>query len=48
MIDSACEAQICQLPLAALEDLSEALLDFSDVVDMMAWLQAQQENSRST
>ena len=32
------EAQIKALPLAQLEDLGEALLDFSQMVDLVAWL----------
>ena len=32
------EAQIKALPLAQLEELGEALLDFSQMVDLVAWL----------
>jgi predicted transposase YdaD len=32
------EAQIKTLPLAQLEELVEALLDFSQMTDLMAWL----------
>ena len=32
------EAQIKTLPLAQLEDLGEALLDFSRMSDLVAWL----------
>jgi predicted transposase YdaD len=33
------EAQIKTLPLAQLEELGEALLDFSQVADLVAWLE---------
>ena len=36
------EEQICRLSLEALEDLSEALLDFTQVADVVTWLQAHQ------
>lgn len=39
-LDAANEAQIRQLSLEALEDLSEALLDFTQVADVVTWLQA--------
>ena len=32
--------QISALPLPVLEDLSEALLDFTNVADLRAWLEA--------
>jgi hypothetical protein len=32
------EAQIKDLPLAQLEELGEALLDFSQMSDLVAWL----------
>ena len=38
--DQAVEEQIRQLSLAELEDLSEALLDFSQASDVIVWLQA--------
>jgi predicted transposase YdaD len=34
------EAQIKTLPLAQLEELGEALLDFSQMSDLIAWLKA--------
>ena len=41
-LNAADEAQIRQLSLAALEELSEALLDFTQVADLVTWLQAHQ------
>ena len=41
-LDAADEAQIRRLSLEALEDLSEALLDFTQVADVVTWLQAHQ------
>lgn len=41
-LDAADEAQIHRLSLAALEELSEALLDFTQVADVVTWLQAHQ------
>lgn len=41
-LDVADEAQIRRLSLEALEELSEALLDFTQVADVVAWLQAHQ------
>lgn len=38
--DQAMEEQMRQLSLAELEDLSEALLNFSQVSDVIVWLQA--------
>ncbi|MGA9378764.1 MAG: DUF4351 domain-containing protein, partial [Phormidium sp.] len=32
--------RISNLPLSVLEDLSEALLDFSSLDDLLAWLEA--------
>ncbi|WP_243147286.1 DUF4351 domain-containing protein [Scytonema sp. UIC 10036] len=32
--------QIANLPLPVVEDLSEALLDFTSVADLQAWLEA--------
>lgn len=34
-------SSISGLPLSVLEDLSEALLDFSSSADLQAWLEAQ-------
>ena len=39
------EEQIRRLSLEALEDLSEALLDFTQVADVVTWLQAHQAPS---
>ena len=33
--------QISSLPIAAVENLSEALLDFGSLADLQAWLEAQ-------
>ena len=41
-LDAAYEEQIRRLSLEALEDLSEALLDFTQVADVLTWLQAHQ------
>lgn len=41
-IDSELKKQIEKLSITQLEDLSEALLDFSQGVDLSAWLQANQ------
>ena len=41
-LDAAYEEQIRRLSLEALEDLSEALLDFTQVTDAATWLQAHQ------
>ena len=41
-LDVAYEEQIRRLSLEALEDLSEALLDFTQVADVATWLQAHQ------
>jgi hypothetical protein len=41
-LDAADEAQIRRLSLEALEDLSEALLDFTQMADVVTWLQAHQ------
>lgn len=35
-------ASVSSLPLASLENLSEALLDFNNLADLQAWLTAQQ------
>jgi hypothetical protein len=43
--DAAYEEQIRQLSLEALEDLSEALLDFTQVADVATWLQVHQTPS---
>ena len=32
------QARIAALPIDALEDLGEALLDFTDTADLSAWL----------
>lgn len=37
-VDPELQERIRQLSLAQLEDLAEALLDFSDVADLAAWL----------
>ena len=37
-IDPELQERIRQLSLTQLEDLAEALLDFSDVIDLAAWL----------
>ncbi|MDT9191253.1 MAG: DUF4351 domain-containing protein, partial [Limnospira sp. PMC 894.15] len=34
--------QINQLPLPALEELGEALLDFSEIDDLLGWLESHQ------
>jgi hypothetical protein len=34
---------ISSLPLSALEDLSEALLDFTCLADLQAWLEAKNQ-----
>ena len=39
-LDTAYEEQIRRLSLKALEDLSEALLDFTQMSDVATWLQA--------
>ena len=39
-LDTAYEEQIRRLSLKALEDLSEALLDFTQMADVATWLQA--------
>jgi hypothetical protein len=44
-LDAAYEEQIRRLSLEALEDLSEALLDFTRVTDVATWLQAHQVSS---
>ena len=41
-LDTAYEEQIRRLSLEALEALSEALLDFTQVADVATWLQAHQ------
>ena len=41
-LDAADEEQIRRLSLEALEELSEALLDFTQVADVVTWLQAHQ------
>jgi hypothetical protein len=41
-LEAAYEAQIHRLSLEALEELSEALLDFTQVADVATWLQAHQ------
>jgi hypothetical protein len=42
LLDTAYEEQIRRLSLEALEALSEALLDFTQVADVVTWLQAHQ------
>ena len=37
------QAQIQELSISQLEDLAEALLDFSSVADLTAWLQSSQQ-----
>jgi hypothetical protein len=44
-LDAVYEEQIRQLPLEALEELSEALLDFTQVADVATWLQGHQAPS---
>jgi len=44
-LDTAYEEQIRRLSLKALEDLSEALLDFTQVAHVATWLQAHQAPS---
>jgi predicted transposase YdaD len=44
-IASPIQEQICLLSVDQLESLGEALLDFSDLADLVAWLEANQ-NSR--
>ena len=39
-IPQSIRAHISSLPLPVLEDLSEALLDFTSVADLQAWLSA--------
>ncbi len=39
MLDEAAQTHIRALPLEQLEDLSDALLDFSALADLTAWLQ---------
>jgi hypothetical protein len=41
-LDATYEEQIRRLSLEALEELSEALLDFTQVADVVTWLQAHQ------
>ena len=41
-LSEADEAQIRRLSLVALEELSEALLDFTQGADLVTWLQAHQ------
>ena len=38
------QAQIQKLPITQLEDLGEALLDFTDATDLVAWLQFHQQS----
>jgi predicted transposase/invertase (TIGR01784 family) len=40
-VDSEVETQIQQLPIALLENLADALLNFNDISDLTAWLQTQ-------
>lgn len=40
-IDSKLQEQICSLSISQLEELGEALLDFSDTSDLIAWLEQQ-------
>ncbi len=40
-IDSKLQEQIRSLSISQLEELGEALLDFSDVSDLIAWLEQQ-------
>jgi predicted transposase YdaD len=44
-MDAAYEEQLRRLSLEALEELSEALLDFTQVADVVTWLQAHQAPS---
>ena len=37
-------SQIQALPLPQLENLAEALLDFTNLSDLVAWLEAEKEN----
>lgn len=41
-------ASISSLPLPVLEDLSEALLDFTSIAELQAWLEARSHNSHNT
>jgi predicted transposase YdaD len=41
-LSSELRSQLSNLPLPVLEDLSEALLDFSTLADLQTWLEAQQ------
>lgn len=38
------QAQIKKLTTTQLEELGEALLDFTDATDLVAWLQSQQQS----
>jgi len=38
--------RLANLPLPVLEDLSEALLDFTTGEDLLAWLEARQSESQ--
>lgn len=40
-LDESTRSRIADLPLAAIEDLSEALLDFAQANDLETWLQTQ-------
>jgi hypothetical protein len=42
------ESQVKALPLARLEELGEALLDFSQIGDLVAWLDADSRSSDDT
>jgi hypothetical protein len=47
LIDPELEESIRQLSLPQLERLAEALLDFSDETDLVAWLQPVSEQSNT-
>jgi Domain of unknown function (DUF4351) len=42
------ESRVKALPLAQLEELGEALLDFSQIGDLVAWLDADSRSSDAT
>jgi predicted transposase YdaD len=46
-VSPAVEMRVKALPLLRLEDLGEALLDFSQMSDLMAWLDANQSDRGS-
>jgi Domain of unknown function (DUF4351) len=42
------ETRVKALPLSQLEELGEALLDFSQIEDLVAWLDANSRSSDAT